>query len=511
MAIGIASLALACEGATDSLAGGGGAEGSEEPAAGESGESGGAGGSGEAGGADADGLPEPGAGTFVVLDELGDLPRGDAANEAFCATAHSPHPNDRVRTTFCGPDGFPDVTSLAQLLDVLEIDRDFSPASEFNLALSAHSSSISSRTVSSINPRVFIYSRLNEGDEIADDDFFPRRGIVVSYTRGEPYIEIMAKHDRGDAAEPRNWVNFYLIKFDKPCEKAGTCTPADFYTDAYEDGWEQISVYEDHVLRDTTLDCLGCHQPPSAGGAKIMLFAEDRNDFVHWFNPTEGGFNREPTRYYDTFGDFHGDADYGVIPADQLSNADPDGLWSLMYRSGSLEQQPVEFKPSAIRRELDDAGESPTWNALYEAFVAGETPPPPHFAARVDAQDRISELAAAYDEFRHGEREAADVPDLRAALEPANLRDMGLGVRDGLGAEEILVNGCAQCHRANNAADSVRSRFLVDDVTALSEHEKQTAIERLLLPEDDPRRMPPVRFRSLSANEVDSVVEFLER
>ncbi len=456
-------------------------------------------------------LPERGAGTHHVVNELRGLPRGDEQNARFCAEPLNEQYNDRVRNTFCSG-AFPEIRGLADLFKALGVTDNIGRDSRFGLALAAHSSSISTRSVSSINPRVFVFTQaFFEGFQDAPDD--DRGEIAISYTRGEPYIELVAEH-RGRSGPGAQHHNFYLIKFDKACEASDSCDAADFYTDEFEENWERISIYEDLDLRNTTLDCMGCHQPASADGRKIWLFAESQLDPTHWFDPDVGNpiFDENPRRHYNTFYDFHGEGNgYGVISADDFEHAEGEALWSGMYFSGSPDLQPIEFEGRKIQGELRNTGTSETWNQLYNAFVTGQTNPPPHFAAAVESPERIAELKAAYEAYRKGDLSREDLPDLRRALDPDKARAMGLGVKEGLDPEAMLVNACAQCHTEATAAGTAKAKFLVDDVSALTREQKDVAIQRLRAPDHDPGRMPPIRFRSFTEPELEQVIGYLAK
>jgi hypothetical protein len=282
--------------------------------------------------------------------------------------------------------------------------------------MTAASPSISTRSVSSINPRVFIYQ-----DELGAR----QQHVVVSYTRGEPYIEIMGRHDHNGSNDydSRDVVNFYLVKFDKACEDPQTCVAADFLTEAFEQEWEQVSVYEDLQVQDTTLDCLHCHQPEGSDGPKVMLFAEDRPNFTHWFDGYSnygGELSEDDAALYETFYAAHDPAlGYGVIPSERIGESDPKELWTAMYLSGHLNKQPIEFRD--IEREFDDDGSSATWDSLYASFLAGERPPVPVPQNTADDPDLIASATQVYQDFLAGSLSRSDLPDFRA-VHPQRLR-----------------------------------------------------------------------------------------
>jgi hypothetical protein len=76
---------------------------------------------------------------------------------------------------------------------------------------------------------------------------------------------------------------------------------------------------------------------------------------------------------------------------------------------------------------------------------------------------------------------------------------------------ELANAGHAGCHNSRLDQTQTRARFNVMTLDAMSRQEKDLAVTRLQLPDDDPLKMPPPRFHTLSADEQALVIEQLSR
>ena len=116
-----------------------------------------------------------------------------------------------------------------------------------------HSTSLSGRIVSPINPRVI----MNTADAPHTADH-----ALLAFQRGEQRVEMTAR-SRTDG----NYY-FYLVTFTQECNSAPAgCSPGDLYTPAIETNWVQVEIQDDEDLKNTPSDCRQCHQRgPSLGG-----------------------------------------------------------------------------------------------------------------------------------------------------------------------------------------------------------------------------------------------------
>jgi mono/diheme cytochrome c family protein len=150
------------------------------------------------------------------------------------------------------------------------------------------------------------------------------------------------------------------------------------------------------------------------------------------------------------------------------------------------------------------------WEQVYARFAAGEIIPPPYFGLRVTDPDKLARMTEAYLSYRDGTLPAGEFPDIREVFLDEDAWAMGFAVPADASGEEIIVQACSQCHNRNLDQTISRANFDVD-LQSLTDEQKNTAIERLLLPDDHLRNMPPRRFRTLTTDQVQRVVEVLRQ
>jgi hypothetical protein len=79
----------------------------------------------------------------------------------------------------------------------------------------------------------------------------------------------------------------------------------------------------------------------------------------------------------------------------------------------------------------------------------------------------------------------------------------------GLDGRGIMVHICRHCHNSTLDQTQSRAMFNVDTLDSLPRGIKDKAIERLMLPDDDRRAMPPRRFHDLTPAQRDLVIQEL--
>ncbi|MCX6129222.1 MAG: hypothetical protein NTX25_09200 [Proteobacteria bacterium] len=242
---------------------------------------------------------------------------------------------------------------------------------------------------------------------------------------------------------------------------------------AIESNWKSVTVYEDVDVENTILDCKQCHQPGGEGNAKIFRMQELTNPWTHFLRTNTAGGQE----LLADFQKVHGDEEFGGIPGEQINQSDPAKLERFVRVAGNGDQ-PNEF-PSTV---IAVTGRNGTWQNLYENFVSGKAIAPPY----------------------HGLKVADDI------LLESGLRDMGYMVKADMPAEKILIQACSQCHNSSLNQKITRAKFDVE-LSKMDREEKDLAIERLKLPNDDPKKMPPVRFRSLTESEISQVQDLLRK
>lgn len=433
------------------------------------------------------------------------MPKGAAQLKVLCARPGQ----DKVRQVFCAPNP-PSITSLVDLqkalglgiTDPTQIGRNRN-GDNGNAAFTftAGSSSLVGKFTSAINPRLIMFTPPtgNRNPSL----------VALGFLRGEQFVEVIA----GDPSN--NQLNFFLVRFEQACngEKEG-CSIGQLLTPSIEKNWTALTIYEDHDIQNTIVDCKQCHQPGGEGSPKMLRMQELRNPWTHFIRDNTNGGQALLADYNAARGTAE---DLGGVPAAMISSSDPALLEQLVRQNG-FAAQPNEFTP-AIEREVRNAnpnqpqdnatmGQSATWNALYDRFVKGEVIAPPFHDVKVTDPAKLASLSKAYQDYRAGAMAEKDLPDLRDVLNPAGLRNMGFMVKAGLTGPEILMNACAQCHNSLLPQNISRAKFNVD-LSTMSRAEKDLAIARLKLPAEDPKRMPPARIRSLTKEEIELLTKEL--
>jgi mono/diheme cytochrome c family protein len=445
-------------------------------------------------------LPKSEPKPFTEENIFDNIPEGAEQLKVLCARPGQ----DKVRQVFCSQNP-PPVTSLVELqralgLGIIDPNRlgrnNNGTGGNAAFVFTAGSSSLVSKFTSSINPRLIMFSPPTGN---RDPDL-----VALGFVRGEQFAEIIA----GDPST--NQLNFFLVRFEQACNKTETgCNHGELLTPAIESNWTNFTIYEDVDIQNTIADCKQCHQPGGENTPKMLRMQELRNPWTHFMRDNTNGGRVLIADYQAA----HGTTEtMAGIPGPMISSSDPALLENLV-RDNGFANQPGEFPTRTIEGEVAQSspgqpannatlGTSQTWNTLYAQFVNGTVIAPPFHDVKVTDPAKLQVMTKAYQDFRNGVLPMDKLPDIRNTLPEAGLRDMGLMVKAGLTGSQILMNACAQCHNSNLPQNISRAKFNVD-LTKMSKEEKELAIARLSLPESDPRRMPPARFRTLTKDEIN--------
>lgn len=451
------------------------------------------------------GSADPEAGFFAGL------PTGAEQLKVLCGRGQA----DRVASALCAANP-PALDSLAALQRAVGLFDGQAPP-EF--ALTGHSTSLVAREVSSINPRAILFTapsqpptqQQNDGSFVADPGF-----VAMGFARGEQLVELVAHDPQADE------LHFYLVRFTQACNAGKGCSHGDLFTPAIEHGWTGTTVYEDQDLKNTTLDCLECHQPDGPGSRKILRMQERRAPWTHWFRN-----NKNQPGGESLFADFvaaHGpNEDYAGIPAALLGTARSDPLQlEALVENNSLSPQPNEFNGSRIESEVDASapaqpamnspmGQSQTWMQIHEQAAAGQDIPVPYHDVKVSDPVKLAQLSDAYRAVMSGGKPLASLPDLREVFLDEGLADMGFAPDQGLSGAGIVVEMCARCHNSHLDQTLSRARFDATALSSMSRAEKDQAIARMKMPAGSAQLMPPARTATLSASEIDQAVAALQQ
>jgi hypothetical protein len=398
------------------------------------------------------------------------------------------------------------------------------PESGGRVAVATHSLGLSARTVSALNPRVFVfppYSPL-EDDRIA----------VAAFSRGEPFVELVgydpAAHD----------FNFYLLAFRPSCRLGDAddpsvpwCAPRDLLTAGLETGWRGWTLFADRDLADTPLDCTSCHRPDGPGAPRRLLMRQVSGPWMHW-----GDFRgvSSPVACTDASGapelvageiaadgadallDVDGPAgEHAGIPVADLIAA-PSGydfssflFYAAAHANGIGDvpcsppdcrfSEPLPFPSQDVlcdrlsQGAADGAGGA--W-ARYRELARGRGFPVPYFDPSI--LDGAVQASVSTD-FQGW----AEVGEDDAFTKLSSLVDPDVGAAIGFLPDEadsgaaILAKMCARCHAGNADAGLGRARFDATTLDGLDAALARKILDRISLPRTSPERMPPVRAGEL--------------
>jgi len=152
--------------------------------------------------------------------------------------------------------------------------------------------------------------------------------------------------------------------------------------------------------------------------------------------------------------------------------------------------QPLVFN-AGVTEQLRDA--TAFWGALGAARC-GKSTTTRSSAESSGPPTRRSRLAPmqAYAAFKRGELAQADQPDLSDIYpeDPQTRAEMGLPTEPGAGGPDLLIQACGSRH--NDVLDQTisRARFSIA-LGRMDRAERELAVQRVGLPADDVRVMPP--------------------
>lgn len=432
------------------------------------------------------GAPGPDAGVSAG-DPLGGLPTGVDEWNAVCGK----HYGDMISAKFCAGAQPPTLTGLADLEALLGLT--VTPnAANVRVTLIGESTGLGIRAVNPITPRAFLMTPATGLNGAPNPSY-----QVLSFARGEPLVELVAND------KIANTLRFFLPRFHPSCEP--NCTNADLQTPTIESSWTGYTLYDDDTIKDTTLDCLNCHQPSGPAGKKILRMQEITNPWGHWFYP-----ERPATlAIVQAFQAAHPNEDYAGIPYGMVYNTRPFEMMELVQNNG-FATQPNAFPTLQINNELAASGASPTWASLYANSVAGAAIPVPYYTNAYDST-KLQSATTAYQQTMAGTLARDQMPDVTDVFMDSALPDMSIAPQPGLDGRGILTHMCRMCHNSQLDQTISRAKFNIDTLGQLPRAEKDLAIARLQLPTSDAHAMPPTRFHVLSDAERQLAITELEK
>jgi hypothetical protein len=428
------------------------------------------------------------------LDGIG---KGKSQNARVCSSGV----RDRVASALCAE-------SATQIRGLSDLYRaiGYGESSDRYIAATTHSLGLSARIVSAANPRSFVFTP--DRHPIASE-----RLVATGFARGEQLVELVAL----DAVTLG--YNFYLLRFEQACN-ASRCTPDDLLTEKIETGWTGFTLYSDHDLVDTSLDCTSCHQPFGAGTHKQLLMRQTAHPWLHWGDFRGIYENRicpehplpDPGRWIPGDGlellvRLEGRAGrHAGLPVALLADA-PSGERFSLFLTDAENTRHAAFPSGYVYAQLDfdstmplcerlQAGAIPLWEVARTESMSRGLPMPFHGQDVLDPGKR-AEISADRAAFlaRHA---GDDAFDLAMSLIGADASTaVGFVPRSEDSAAQMLRALCVRCH--SNATDVrlKRARFNAERLDRIEPAVADTVRERINLPRSSPELMPPLRVGEL--------------
>lgn len=454
-----------------------------------------------------------------AADLFASLPTGEEQRERLCQRGHT----DRIAQAICG-ESPASITGLVDLqaalgiayqkpkLHVTENVSGNARAGNPAFVFIGHTTSLTARMVSPINPRAIVFTppvhtarsaNLTPADFKKDPAF-----VAMAFTRGEQIVELVDRDAKsGD-------LRFFVVRFEQACNaRPEGCNSYELFTPAIETDWTRVTVYDDSDLENTPADCNVCHQPDGHGTPRKLLMQAIRTPWTHFFRRNRDGGKKQIARYRLAHTE---EEAYAGIPGSEILYSDPAQLEGLVENEGFM-KQPILLHAQAIVDEIEQKGLKDTpalslaWQLEYKRGLKGQIPGVGFPVVDFLDTDRLQRAAKAYSAVVAGRAARDKAPYLGDMHREEVLYRVNLAPKPDKDGRGILLNTCRRCHNPTRNQQLSRARFDVDKIDQLPATELDRARKRLVLPIDDPKRMPPARFGRLSDAEVARVTDELTR
>ena len=358
--------------------------------------------------------------------------------------------------------------------------------------LLGHSTSLSGRLVSPINPRAILL-----GSDVA-----------LAFQRGVQRVELAAR------ARDREGFNLYVVSFEQACNQSSQgCGAADLFGPQLERDWLEVALEDDEELKNTPSDCRQCHRRGT--DTSRLLMRELQSPWTHFFDAVHVDDSRPGVTGSDLMLDYlaaHGSERYAGVNVDDYPLIAPFALermvehpQPLLFDAPQIELERWPLKNGRFASEPED---SPTWERAYAAFKRGEQQALPYLEVRATDPVKQAELTQAYRRYLTGG--TSDLPDLADVFpdDPHVRARIGLQTEPDATPVEALIQACGSCHNDVLDQSITRARFNID-LARLSDVEIDAAIERLQRAPDAPGAMPPLEARVLPPAVRANLIEYL--
>jgi cytochrome c553 len=404
---------------------------------------------------------------------------------------------DVVRDVFCA-DEPAEPRSLDELLVALALKPAQlvgSDATPYSVAVLSHSTALSGRLVSPINPRVIVMGV--EG--------------FLAFQRGAQRVEVITR------ARDRAELGFYLIDFEQACNaQPDGCSPGDLFTPQIESSWLGVRARDGVELANTPEDCRTCHQRGDERGSLLMRELED--PWTHFFLPPgpSGVPGVSGADLYRDYVDTKGDEPYAGFSLRHISEMAPQFLEGfagptqpLLFDAPAITFERYPYGPDGYAKEPQP---SETWERAYDAWKRGEQLALPYLDPRASDPDKQAALSGAYRSYLAGDLAASELPDLADIFpdDPLERARRGLQTEPDASPEAALIQACGSCHNDVLDQSVSRARFNIR-VSALDRRELDRAIDRLERASEQRGAMPPSEARKLDAATRQRLIEYLRR
>jgi len=436
-----------------------------------------------------------------LSDLFKDMPQGADSFSALCAGNTG---TDKFTSVFCGADA-PKISSLDSLHSALGL-TDTAKA-----ACTTASGSLYKMETSVLTPRCFRFSAAGTDPN----------AVTVAYLRSDKTFAEVAALDPVSTN-----FRFFLVKFDLPCEATGSCKAADYMTMSAESNWQNVSVYEDHVLKNTPVDCTACHQSNGTSAAKTLRMIETQSPWEHWFH------NNRPcgqALLADFMGAHGNEARYAGLTPTEMNDSDPGKMQQFVSYNGSLGFQfgndiynsdQILYEVSATPGQPSSnatPGVSATWQDLYakkadgiylQAFGASSIP---YHDCKQSDPHQLPAFTSNFLGVLAGtvSKEASlNLSDVNLST-PQALADRSLTPAIGLTtARQILSHACLSCHNSNLDQNIGRAMFNAQELSLNTPSIYSLALGRIERAATDVYRMPPPTHMNLNSGEIKIVSDF---
>ena len=244
---------------------------------------------------------------------------------------------------------------------------------------------------------------------------------------------------------------------------------------------------------------------------------------THWFwLPSRGGRALIAEYVYAK-----GEEGYAGLTSEQIRVSQPGHLTGFVRQLDSM-PQPNAFLSARIESEVERAttdpetGQSPhpmnnaipgtsaSWQEIHDVALSGEAIPVPYHDVKTTDAQKLTAVTQAYRAYRQGELSASALPDMADVFpdDPVLLAELGFAPTADASGEEVLRQACAQCHNSRLDSSLSRARFVAEPAQIDAEM-RDRALERIMLPLEQPGVMPPARFKRLSKVHRERLASYL--